>query len=626
MVSNDWRELSREAKNLLSKGRSNDALRLYKRIAELMPLIPEAHNNLAVALRAEGFLKEAVKSYRKAIKLKADYTVARKNMARALLELNYLDECLEQFTLILKKTPDDIAAQSELVGVLCDISFSKPSIIARQLFIFLFGLGSIDLQRLSTSVVSLLACNRRFAVLLETAQEVYGTLNPCNFLTPRELGDPLLMGVLTWTIVPSRQIEMWITVGRQQLLFALNQRKKIDSEHGLLWAIALQCQATELVFSVTTKEMEIASRLSKDLTNLTLPEIAVVMMFLPAGSLPVPLSFWEQLMLLKGSPIEMKILLQREIFDRIMEAEVISKIPKLTNVKDSVSKQVMRQYETNPYPRWLSVNLEKKPLKLSERLKDQFSRMVDNNLNFDKPEILVAGCGTGRHAISTANRYAGSNVLAIDLSLISLGYAVRQAKNLNQKNLQFAQADILNLDTLEKRFDLIESSGVLHHMQDPYEGWESLRRLLKPNGLMRIGLYSSIGRHRWNNLRDIIPLNLSDELIPNFIRERRLEILVDSTENIVTGIADFYSLSGCRDLLYHSNEIQFSIPEITKILGKLNLKFLGFTNLSESVIANFNTRFASNDDYYDLKKWEIFEQGQPDTFMAMYQFWCQAKD
>jgi ubiquinone/menaquinone biosynthesis C-methylase UbiE len=626
MVSNGWRELSREAKNLLSKGRSNDALRLYKRIAQLIPLVPEVHNNLAVVLRSEGFSKEAIKSYRKAIKLNPNYTVARKNMARALLELNHLDECLEQFTLILKKTPDDSVTQSELAGVLCDISFSKPSIIARQLFIFLLGLGSIDLQRLSTSIVSLLTCNRRFAILLEAAQEVYGTKNPCRFLVPRELGDKLLTGVLTWTIVPSKQIEIWITVGRQQLLFALDQRKKIDTEHSLLWALALQCQATELVFSITTKEMEIANRLSGDLKNLTLPEIAVVMMFLPAKSLPEPLSFWKQLMLLDDSPLEMKILLQREIFDRVMESEVISKIPKLTNVKDGVSKQVMSQYEKNPYPRWLSVDLEKKPLKLSERLKDQFSRMVDNNLNFDKPEILIAGCGTGRHAISTANRYAGSNVLAIDLSLISLGYAARQAKKLNQKNLQFAQADILNLNTLEKRFDLIESSGVLHHMQDPYAGWESLRRLLKPNGLMRIGLYSSKGRRRWNNLRDIIPLDLSDELVPNFIRARRLEILVDSTENIVTSIADFYSVSGCRDLLYHSNEIQFSIPEITKILEKLNLKFLGFANLSESVLTNFNMKFASNDDYYNLKKWEIFEQGQPDTFLAMYQFWCQAND
>ena len=122
------------------------------------------------------------------------------------------------------------------------------------------------------------------------------------------------------------------------------------------------------------------------------------------------------------------------------------------------------------------------------------------------------------------------------------------------------------------------------------------------------------------------PIDLNDELIPNFIRERRFEILTNPIENIVTDIADFYSLSGCRDLLYHSNETQFSIPEITKILGKLNLKFLGFANLPEPVITNFRTKFVSNDDYYNLKKWEIFEQGQPDTFMAMYQFWCQAID
>ena len=42
---------------------------------------------------------------------------------------------------------------------------------------------------------------------------------------------------------------------------------------------------------------------------------------------------------------------------------------------------------------------------------------------------------------------------------------------------------------------------------------------------------------------------------------------------------------------------------------------------------NFKTlKVNSLSDYYNLKKWEIFEQGQPNTFTAMYQFWCQAND
>lgn len=102
------------------------------------------------------------------------------------------------------------------------------------------------------------------------------------------------------------------------------------------------------------------------------------------------------------------------------------------------------------------------------------------------------------------NRYAGAplagaladapRVLAIDLSRVALGFAARQARDLGIGGIEFAQADILGLATLKRRFDLIECSGTLHHMADPEAGWRVLRGLLAPRGLMRISLYSERGR------------------------------------------------------------------------------------------------------------------------------------
>ena len=56
------------------------------------------------------------------------------------------------------------------------------------------------------------------------------------------------------------------------------------------------------------------------------------------------------------------------------------------------------------------------------------------------------------------------------------------------------QADILDMNELDSDFDIIESSGVIHHMQNPLLGWKILTRLLKVGGLMNIGLYSKIAR------------------------------------------------------------------------------------------------------------------------------------
>ena len=46
----------------------------------------------------------------------------------------------------------------------------------------------------------------------------------------------------------------------------------------------------------------------------------------------------------------------------------------------------------------------------------------------ESPEILVAGCGTGQHALITASRFSNARVLAVDLSLSSLSYAMRKTQ------------------------------------------------------------------------------------------------------------------------------------------------------------------------------------------------------
>ena len=89
-------------------------------------------------------------------------------------------------------------------------------------------------------------------------------------------------------------------------------------------------------------------------------------------------------------------------------------------------------------------------------------------------------------------------MLAIDLSMASLSYAKRKTAELGIENIEYAQADLLKLGSLGRTFDVVESAGVLHHLENPFEGWQVLLSLLKPHGLMRLGFYSedSTERHR----------------------------------------------------------------------------------------------------------------------------------
>ena len=135
----------------------------------------------------------------------------------------------------------------------------------------------------------------------------------------------------------------------------------------------------------------------------------------------------------------------------------------------------MKQYEENPYPRWVNLGLRRKPASILQLVQELGLRLTNRDITkVIAPDILVAGCGTGQHSISTAQKFAAANVLAIDLSKSSLAYAQRKTQELGISNIKYLQADILNLKALNRSFDIVESTGVLHHMEKPIEGWRAL--------------------------------------------------------------------------------------------------------------------------------------------------------
>ena len=110
-----------------------------------------------------------------------------------------------------------------------------------------------------------------------------------------------------------------------------------------------------------------------------------------------------------------------------------------------------------------------------------------------QPDILIAGCGTGQSLAFAALGYEGYKMLGVDLSLTSLAFARRKIDELGIENVRLMRADILRLGELEETFDVIECTGVLHHLSEPKAGWKSLCERLRPGGFMQIALYSQVG-------------------------------------------------------------------------------------------------------------------------------------
>jgi SAM-dependent methyltransferase len=109
--------------------------------------------------------------------------------------------------------------------------------------------------------------------------------------------------------------------------------------------------------------------------------------------------------------------------------------------------------------------------------------------DFVGKRVLDAGCGLGRHSYFAAS-YGAREVVALDLS-----DAVETAQqNLAQfDNVHVIQGDLLRppLRTAADGggFDLVYSIGVLHHLPDPYEGFRTLLRYVRPGGKIAVWVY-----------------------------------------------------------------------------------------------------------------------------------------
>ena len=147
----------------------------------------------------------------------------------------------------------------------------------------------------------------------------------------------------------------------------------------------------------------------------------------------------------------------------------------------------------------------------------------------------------------------------------------------------------------------------------------------RPGGVMRISLYSQKARSNIRAAHSFIR-QAKLEATPEGIRKFRQRVLNDGKQGELGELldsADFYNISGCRDLVFHQHEQQFTLARLGRALASLNLKLIGLDLPSPEIIQAFFAMFSSSASVLDLNLWEQFEEKHPNTFVGMYQFWCQ---
>ena len=206
----------------------------------------------------------------------------------------------------------------------------------------------------------------------------------------------------------------------------------------------------------------------------------------------------------------------------------------------------------------------------------------------------------------------------------SLSYAARKTRQLGLTSIEYAQADLLKLGTLSRSFDVIEAGGVLHHLEDPWAGWQVLLSVLRPGGFMRLGLYSSVAREDIVRIRKLIAEQGYGTTAGEIRSFRRWLVTSgrDGDFKLELKSSDFFSTSSCRDALFHIQERRLTLTDIESFLQKNDLTFLGF-ELDADVHKAYRSRFPNDPAGLNLAQWHIFETDNPSTFAGMYQFWIQ---
>lgn len=366
---------------------------------------------------------------------------------------------------------------------------------------------------------------------------------------------------------------------------------------------------------------------------------------------------------------------------------------------DAVSAKVAAQYEAHPYPRWTSlfmcapgtdicleprsaVTLRGRLLALQRANVPEEKKQAGENGNedddddyssvghveaylppFENATVLSAGCGTGRGVIADALANPGARFVGVDFSTASLAYARTMQRAFNLSNVRFRHSDILRLGEpapgarAAPTYDVIECSGVLHHMRDPEQGLAVLRGLLKPRGAMRLALYSGGARSR-AGVSAARSFALSAGLDGRKRRDiRRFREMVmamhdgrpaalsapkggGAFKNLWFG--DFHACSDVRDTVFHAHEVGFTIPEIEALLARQRMRFLGFEVgpnirqlfaeflIAEAQKGNPSVRAVGKAhlvaQLQSLERWHAFEKQHPMAFGSMYQFWAGAED
>jgi len=166
--------------------------------------------------------------------------------------------------------------------------------------------------------------------------------------------------------------------------------------------------------------------------------------------------------------------------------------------RDDVTMTVKSFYEETPFPNY--DEFDNVGWLVEKARTGVFAKLLDDQIP-PGTRVLECGCGTGQ--MSNFLSVASRTVFGTDMSLHSLMLGEEFKEKNDLRTVHFLQMNLFRPCFKPGTFDLVFCNGVLHHTSDPFLGFESIARLVRPRGYVMIGLYHRYGRTITNIRRQI---------------------------------------------------------------------------------------------------------------------------
>lgn len=193
-------------------------------------------------------------------------------------------------------------------------------------------------------------------------------------------------------------------------------------------------------------------------------------------------------------------------------------------------------------------------------------------------DILIAGCGTNQAAVfAFTNPLA--KVVAVDVSQPSLDHLQHLKEKYGLANLTLHLLPIEALPTLGIHFDLIVSTGVLHHIADPSVGMKALADCLRPDGVLGVMVYAKYGRIGVELLQSVFhDLGLGqDDASVRMVKETISSLTSDHPIQSYLRIArDLPFDAALVDTFLHSRDRSCSVEDCLRLVALAGLAFQGW--------------------------------------------------